>query len=64
MFCNGEDETLVHLMRNCPRTTSIQLISLLGLRGRTDTWEHMMDWVAKLASDLSRDNFDLCLVLI
>ncbi|RXH98118.1 hypothetical protein DVH24_010443 [Malus domestica] len=56
MFCNGENETLVHLIRNCPRAASVWLSCPLRLQSLTNTTENIMDWIAKLAGELSRDS--------
>lgn len=36
MFSDRDEETMVHLMRNCPRTSSIWLSSPLGIRSKGD----------------------------
>lgn len=63
-FCDGETESIEHVLLECPRSVSIWLSSPLCLRTDRRCHGGLCMWLVEVAGLLARQSFDLVLVLI
>ncbi|XP_048436510.1 uncharacterized protein LOC125475583 [Pyrus x bretschneideri] len=64
IFCKCERETVEHVLLECPRSVSIWFSSSLSLRTGGMGSGGFQIWMIQMAGELSKQSFDLALVLI
>ena len=63
-FCDKEAETVEHALLQCPRSTAIWFGSPLGIRMFQRIEEGFGGWLINMAKLVTKDSFELLLVLV
>ncbi|RXH97723.1 hypothetical protein DVH24_010048 [Malus domestica] len=64
LFCEETIETVENLICVCSRAGAVWFSRPLAIQGQKNHRENFLEWVADLAGSLSRESFDLALMLI
>nr|XP_008346310.2 uncharacterized protein LOC103409277 [Malus domestica] len=64
VFCGNEPESVEHVLLHCPHAKTIWSYNRLGSQALQQGEIGVQDWLDRLASNLSRESFDLVLVLL